>query len=147
MKVILQQDIKGTGKKGELIEVSDGYARTYLFPRKLAAPADASNMNDYRQKEAARAFHKQKELEAAQELASKINGITVKIAAKGGSAGRLFGSVTPKEVAEAAGAQIGAPVDRKKLVMEDIKAFGTYEVEARVYPGVTAKFFVAVTEA
>ena len=102
MKVILQQDIRGTGKKGQLIEVSDGYARNYLFPRKLAAPADNANMNEYRQKEASKAFHKQQELEAAQALAQKLEGITVKVTAKGGSAGRLFGSVTAKEVAELA---------------------------------------------
>jgi len=147
MKVILQQDIKGSGKKGDLVEVSDGYARNYLFPRKLAAPADAANMNEYKQKEAAKAFHKQQELEAAQELAKKLEGITVKVSAKGGSGGRLFGSVTAKEVAELAGKQIGIDVDKKKLQMEDIKAFGTYEVEARVYPGIAAKFFVTVVEA
>ena len=146
MKVILQQDIRGTGKKGQLIEVSDGYARNYLFPRKLAAPADNANMNEYRQKEASKAFHKQQELEAAQALAQKLEGITVKVTAKGGSAGRLFGSVTAKEVAELASAQTGSPIDKKKLVMEDIKTFGTYEVEARIYPGVSAKFFVAVIE-
>ena len=89
MKVILQQDIRGTGKKGQLIEVSDGYARNYLFPRKLAAPADNANMNEYRQKEASKAFHKQQELEAAQALAQKLEGITVKVTAKGGSAGCL----------------------------------------------------------
>ena len=81
MKVILQQDIRGTGKKGQLIEVSDGYARNYLFPRKLAAPADNANMNEYRQKEASKAFHKQQELEAAQALAQKLEGITVKVTA------------------------------------------------------------------
>ena len=133
MKVILQQDIKGTGKKGQLIEVSDGYARNFLFPRKLAAPADTANMNEYRQKEASRAFHKQQELEAAQALAQKLEGITVK--------------VTAKEVAELASAQTGSALDKKKLIMDDIKTFGTYEVEAKIHPGVSAKFFVTVTEA
>ena len=145
MKVILQQDIKGTGKKGQLIEVSDGYARNFLFPRKLAAPADTAN--EYRQKEASRAFHKQQELEAAQALAQKLEGITVKVTAKGGTAGRLFGSVTAKEVAELASAQTGSALDKKKLIMDDIKTFGTYEVEAKIHPGVSAKFFVTVTEA
>ena len=147
MKVILQQDVKGSGKKGDLVEVSDGYARNYLLPRKLATPADTGALNEYKQREESKVFHKQKALEEAQALAGRLQDVTVQVRAKGGSAGRLFGSVTSKDVAEAASALIGTEVDRRKLVMEDIKAFGTFEVEAKIHQGVTAKFYVMVTEA
>ena len=146
MKVILQQDIPGTGKKGQLIEVSAGYARNYLIPRKLAAVADEAAMKEYTQRESSKAFHKQKELEEAQSLASRLSGITVRVQAKGGSGGRLFGSVTSKDVAEAASRHLGEAIDRRKLVMDDIKGFGTFEVEAKVHAGVTATFFVLVTQ-
>ena len=146
MKVILQQDVPGTGVKGQLVEVSAGYARNYLIPRKLAAIADEKVLQELTQKESAKAYHKQKEMEQAQQLASRISGMTVRVKAKGGSAGRLFGAVTSKDVAQAAEEQLGEPVDRKKLVMDDIKSFGTYEVEARVYSGITATFYVLVTE-
>lgn len=147
MKVILQQDVKGSGKKGDLVEVSDGYARNFLIPRKLATPADSGAMNEYKQREESKAFHKQKALEEAEALAARLQDITVQVKAKGGSAGRLFGSVTSKDVADAVTAQIGAEVDKKKLSMEDIKSFGTFEVEAKVHPGITAKFYVMVIEA
>ncbi|NLT57864.1 MAG: 50S ribosomal protein L9 [Clostridiales bacterium] len=145
MKVILLQDVKGTGKKGDLCEVSDGYARNYLLPRKLASQADAAAMNAYQQKESAKVFHKQRELEEAQALASRLQGITVRLSAKGGSAGRLFGAVTTKDIAEAVSRQLAVEVDRRKLVAEDIKSFGTFEVEAKLHAGVTALFYVLVT--
>ncbi|MPM13659.1 50S ribosomal protein L9 [bioreactor metagenome] len=144
MKVILQQDVKSLGKKGQLVEVSDGYARNYLMPRKLAAPATAAAMNEYTQQEAAKKFKAQKELEEAKELAEKLSGVTVKLTARGGSQGKLFGSVTTKEVSERLKAQIGIEVDRKKLVMEDIKNFGTVEAECRIHQGISAKFYVLV---
>ena len=146
MKVILQQDVKGQGKKGQMIEASDGYARNFLLPRKLAVAATAENINTMKMQEKAKKAQEAAEKAEAQAIAEKLAGITVKVTAKGGSAGRLFGSVTAKEVAELASAQTGSPIDKKKLMMEDIKAFGTYEVEARIYPGVSAKFFVAVIE-
>ncbi len=144
MKVILQQDVKGLGKKGELVNASDGYARNFLFPKKLALEATNSNMNVYNQNQASIARKKQIELDNANELASALKGKTVKITAKGGSAGRLFGAVTSKEVAEQAKAQLGLEIDKKKLSMDDIKTFGTIEVEYRVYSGISAKFFVVV---
>ena len=114
MKVILKQDIKGIGKKDEIHEVSDGYARNYLFPRKLAAVADASAVNMARGKEAAADFHEAENVAAAKALAAKIEGKTVTIKAKGGASGRLHGKVTGKEVAEALAALAGAPIDKKE---------------------------------
>ena len=118
MKVILKQDIKGIGKKDEIHEVSDGYARNYLFPRKLAAVADASAVNVARGKEAAADFHEAENVAAAKALAAKIEGKTVTIKAKGGASGRLHGKVTGKEVAEALAQLAGAPIDKKKIEME-----------------------------
>lgn len=146
MKVILKADVKGQGKKGELVTVSDGYARNFLFPRGLAAEADAQAMNELKNKEEAARFHAAEEKKAASEAAEKINGKTVKIVAKSGQNGRLFGSVTAKEVAEALHAQYGLTVDRRKLSVEDIKAHGTYPCEVKLLAGVTAKISVAVTE-
>ena len=113
MKVILKQDIKGIGKKDEIHEVSDGYARNYLFPRKLAAVADASAVNMARGKEAAADFHEAENVAAAKALAAKIEGKTVTIKAKGGASGRLHGKVTGKEVAEALAALAGAPIEKE----------------------------------
>ena len=113
MKVILKQDIKGIGKKDEIHEVSDGYARNYLFPRKLAAVADASAVNVARSKEAAADFHEAETVAAAKDLAAKIEGKTVTIKAKGGASGRLHGKVTGKEVADALAQLAGAPIDKK----------------------------------
>ena len=128
MKVILKQDIKGIGKKDEIHEVSDGYARNYLFPRKLAAVADASAVNVARGKEAAADFHEAENVAAAKALAAKIEGKTVTIKAKGGASGRLHGKVTGKEVAEALAQLAGAPIDKKKIEMEtrDIKDAGVW---------------------
>ena len=128
MKVILKQDIKGIGKKDEIHEVSDGYARNYLFPRKLAAVADASAVNVARGKEAAADFHEAENVAAAKALAAKIEGKTVTIKAKGGASGRLHGKVTGKEVAEALAQLAGAPIDKKKIELEtkDIKDAGVF---------------------
>ena len=123
MKVILKQDVKGIGKKDEIHEVSDGYARNFLFPRKLAAVADASAVNVARSKEAAADFHEAETVAAAKDLAAKIEGKTVTIKAKGGASGRLHGKVTGKEVADALAQLAGAPIDKKKIELEtkDIK--------------------------
>ncbi len=146
MKVILTQDVKSLGKKGQLVEVSDGYARNFLMPRKLAAEATASAMNEYNQKEAAKKFKIAKDLEDAQALAARLNGASVRLTAKGGAQGKLFGSVTTKEIAEKLKSEMGIEIDKKKLVMEDIKSFGTVEVECKIHQGVTAKFYVVVTD-
>ena len=140
MKVILKQDIKGIGKKDEIHEVSDGYARNYLFPRKLAAVAVA------RGKEAAADFHEAENVAAAKALAAKIEGKTVTIKAKGGASGRLHGKVTGKEVAEALAQLAGAPIDKKKIEMEtrDIKDAGVFNGKVRLHVGVVASFKIQV---
>ncbi len=146
MKVILKQDIKGLGKKDEIHEVSDGYARNFLLPRKLAAVADASAMNAARSKEAAADFHEAEAVAAAQALAAKINGKTVTVKTKGGISGRVFGKITGKEVAAALSTLIGETVDKKKVELEtkDIKEAGTYNAKVRLYVGVVAAFKVNV---
>ena len=146
MKVILQQDVRGQGKKGQLIEASDGYARNFLFPRKLAAVADASAVNIARGKEAAADFHEAENVAAAQAVAAKLEGKTVVIKAKGGASGRLHGKVTGKEVAEALAQLAGSPIDKKKIELEtkDIKDAGVFNGKVRLYVGVTASFKVQV---
>lgn len=145
MKVVLLQDIAGTGKKDDIINVSDGYARNYLFPRKLAAEATAQNLNDIKNRERAKEHRIAEEKKAAQELAKKLEGATVKLYAKAGSNGKLFGSVTAKEAAEAISAYTGTPIDKKKVSIQgDIKTFGTYECEVKLYAGIAAKLYVLV---
>lgn len=135
MKVVLQQDIKGTGKKGELINVSDGYARNFLFPRKLAVEANAQVMNEFKMKEDAKQHHHAMEVKAAEESKAVINEKTIKLYAKGGTGGRLFGSVTAKEVAEEIVKQFKVQIDKRKVSLDgDIKAFGTYTAEVKLYP-------------
>ncbi len=146
MKVILLQDVKGQGKKGELVNVSDGYARNFLLPRNLAMIADATAMNELRNKEASVQYHKEMDKKAAQEAAAQINGKTVVIKARAGQKGKLFGAVTTKEVAEALKTQLGVTVDRRKVTMNDIKTFGTYSAEIKLLQGITATVTVEVTE-
>lgn len=146
MKVILKQDVSGKGKKGELINVSDGYARNFLFPRGLAMEADVQAMNDLRNREESARFHAAEEKKSAQQAADLLNGKTVKLTAKAGQNGKLFGSVTTKEVAEALHTQYGTAVDKRKIVMSDIKTFGSYEAEVKLYQGITAKLTVTVSE-
>ena len=146
MKVILKQDVKGIGKKDEIHEVSDGYARNFLFPRKLAAVADASAVNIARGKEAAADFHEAENVAAAQAVAAKLEGKTVVIKAKGGASGRLHGKVTGKEVAEALAQLAGSPIDKKKIELEtkDIKDAGVFNGKVRLHVGVEASFKVQV---
>lgn len=146
MKVILTQDVKSLGKKGELVNASDGYARNFLFPRKLAVEANAQAMNELKNREAAENFRLETELKNAKETAAKIDGKTVKLTAKAGQGGRLFGSVTAKEVAEQIKAQFGVDIDRRKISMSDIKSFGTFNAEIKVYNGVNAAIYVMVGE-
>jgi large subunit ribosomal protein L9 len=147
MKVVLLEDIKGTGKKGDLVNVSDGYARNFLFPRKLAKEANAQAMNELKNAAEAKAFKLKTEMEAAQKTADQINGKSVRLFAKAGQGGRLFGSVTSKEIAEELKKQYHVDVDKRKIVLDgDIKAFGTYECEVKLYNGISAKIYAVVGE-
>ena len=148
MPVILKQDVKGSGKKGELVKVSDGYARNYLIPKGLATEANAQAMGEMKAKQAAAAHKAEVERQAAQDLADKINEKTVKLTAKAGANGKLFGSVTSKEISEELQKQFGMPVDKRKIVLDaDIKAFGSYTVQVKLYPGIAATVYVVVGEA
>lgn len=146
MKLILLQDVKGQGKKGELVNVSDGYARNFLLPRNLAMVADAQAMNELRNKEESVKYHKEMDKKAAEESAAVLKGKTVVIKARAGQKGKLFGSVTTKEVAEAINSQLKVEVDKRKISMNDIKAFGTYTAEIKLLQGVSATVQVEVTE-
>lgn len=147
MKVILQQDIKGQGKKGQMIDAAEGYARNYLLPRKLAIPATADAINTMNLREKARRAEEAANREAAVQLGGKLKDVTVKISARGGKEGKLFGAITNKEIAEALLAQFQLDVAKQKIVLDEpIKAFGTYEVKAKLGYEVTAKFSVSVTE-
>ncbi len=147
MKVIFQQDVRGHGKKGELKEVSDGYARNYLLPRKLAVEATPDNLNAFQLREKAKAAQLAKEKAQAQETAEQLKGMTVKILAKAGNGGKLFGAVTSKEIAEALQAQHGIALEKNKIVQaEPIKNFGSYEVKCKLGHEVSAPLKVMVTE-
>ena len=147
MKVVLLADVKGSGKKGELVNVSDGYARNFLFPKKFAKEANAQALNELKNAEESKAFKIKQETEAAQASADKINGKSVSIVAKAGQGGKLFGSVTAKEIAEAIKKQYGVDVDKRKIDTKgDMKAFGTYECEVKLYSGITATVKAVVTE-
>ena len=147
MKVVLLADVKGVGKKGELINAAEGYARNFLLPRKLAIPATADAINTMNLREKARRAEEAANREAAVQLGGKLKDVTVKIPARGGKEGKLFGAITNKEIAEALLAQFRLDVAKQKIVLDEpIKAFGTYEVRAKLGYEVTAKFSVSVTE-
>ena len=147
MKVILLQDVKGQGKKGQLIEASDGYARNFLLPRKLATAATAENLNTMKQQEKARLAQEAAERAAALEMAEKLKECTVKIAAKAGNGGKLFGSVTSKEISDALKAQFGLDIAKTKLVLPDpIKAFGGYQVKCKLGYEISGTLNVVVAE-
>lgn len=147
MKVVLLEDIKGSGKKGDLINVSDGYARNFLFPRKLAKEANAQAMNELKNAAEAKEHKLQMEIAAAKDAAAKIDGKSVKFTAKAGQGGRLFGSITAKEIAEEISRQFHVEIDKRKIELDtDIKAFGTYNCEIKLYSGITAKVFAVVGE-
>jgi len=133
MKVILQQDIKGKGKRGQMIEVPEGYGRNFLLPKKMAVEATADNMNTMRMNDKAAAERLAKERAEAVEISGKLRGLTVKVACKGGGNGRLFGSVTSQEVADALKEQTGIVLDRRKIMLSDtIKNVGTYTAKCRL---------------
>ena len=147
MKVILKADVKGLGKKGELVNASDGYARNFLFPKGLAVEANATAMNDFNNKENAKKYHKAEEIKAAQADAQKLEGKNFKLTAKAGANGKLFGSVTAKDVSAKIKAEMNLDIDKRKIAMADIKQFGTTEAEVKVYQGITAKIYIQVAEA
>ena len=147
LKVILTQDVKSLGKKGELVNASDGYARNFLFPRKLAVEANAQAMNELKNRESAEKYRLETELKNAKEVAAKINGKTVKLTAKAGQGGKLFGSVTGKDISALIKRDFGFDVDKRKIVTKsDIKSFGTFTAEARLFTGIVAQFSVKVEE-
>lgn len=147
MKVILKQDIKTIGKKDEIHEVSDGYARNFLFPRGLAAVADAGALNVARTKSEAKAHHEAEARAEAQALAEKVKGKTVTVRVKGGASGKLYGKVTSKDVAEALTKLVGTEVDKKKVELPStIREFGSYDAAVKLYAGVSASFKVKVEE-
>ncbi len=147
MKVLLLADVKGQGKKDQIVEVSDGYARNFLFPKKLAVAADAKVMSETKSKEEAKQFKLREEKAAARALADKLSSLTVRISASSGGDGRLYGSITSKDIAEKLNEQHKIDIDKRKLSLsENIKAYGTYEVEVKVYPEISAKLKVTVSE-
>ncbi|MFZ5975266.1 MAG: 50S ribosomal protein L9 [Bacillota bacterium] len=145
MKVILKQDVKGSGKKGEIINVSDGYARNFLIPKGLAEVANAQNLNLAKQRAKTEEHRRELELEAAKELAERIRTLTVKVHARTGEGGKLFGSITSKEIAEAFEAQHGIKLDKKKIMLEEpVKTTGESELEVRLSANVHATFKLIV---
>lgn len=144
MKVILLQDVKKIGKKGDVIEASDGYARNFLFPRKLAQEASDSNMHILNNKKENERKQKLAELEAAQKVAEQLKGKEIKINAKTGENGRLFGAITSKDVAQLIKEQYKIEVDKKKIVMDTIKLAGGYEIDVKLYPEVSTKMKVII---
>ena len=148
MKVIFLKDVKGQGKKGEMKDVSDGYARNFLLPRKLAIPADNQSMTELKNKEAARQHKIDVERATARDIAKKLVGIVVKIKVGASADGRLYGSVTTKEIAEQLAKQHGITVDKRKITLNDpIKAYGTYALDVRLYTDVAGKINLVVAEA
>ncbi|MBR4030612.1 MAG: 50S ribosomal protein L9 [Clostridia bacterium] len=145
MKVVLLQDVKGQGKKGAVVNVSDGYARNFLFPKKLATEATATALNDLKGKNEAFAYKKETELAEAKAMQEKLEGLTVSIKAKAGANDRLFGSVTNKDVAEALLNQHHIKIDKRRFEMEDIKSTGEFTVSVKLYPDVAGKLKVTVT--
>lgn len=145
MKVILKNDLKGTGKAGQLVNVSDGYAKNYLIPRGIAVEADSNAMNVLKGKEQAEKHRLEVEKQNAKEAADALKDKTVKIFSKAGAGGRLFGSVTSKEIAAAIKEQLNIEIDRRKIIMQDdIKTYGSVQVEAKLHPGITTQFYVVV---
>ena len=147
MKVILQQDVKGQGKKGQMVNVSDGYARNFLLPRKLAVEATAENVNTMKMQDKAKKAREAEEKAQAQALSEKLQSCPVKIAAKAGQGGRLFGSITSKEISEELKKQYGLDVNKSKLVLpEPLKDFGSYEVKCKLGYEITGTVYVLVVE-
>ena len=147
MKVILQQDVRGQGKKGQMIEVAEGYARNFLLPRKLAVPATADAMNTMRLQEKAKRAEEARQKAEAQAMAETLKGVVVKLTAKAGANGKLFGAVTSKEVSDALQSQHGIELAKNKIVMEEpIKSYGSYELKAKLGFEISGTVYVVVAE-
>lgn len=145
MEVILLQDVKALGKKGEVVKVSDGYARNFILPKKLGLEANKQNLYDLQLQKAAEEKRQREILEEAKVLGKKIESITIKLNVKAGEGGRTFGSVSTKEIAAAVKEQFGIEIDKKKLVLNDpIKNAGTYNVPVKLHPQVTVELKVMV---
>lgn len=146
MDVILKADVKGLGKKGEKVKASDGYARNFLFPKGLAVEANAQSLTELRNREQSNQHKIDIEIAAANESKAKLQGKVVKITAKAGNNGKLFGSVTSKEVAAEITKQYGVKADKRKITMDDIKNFGSYKIEVKLYTNIVAEMTVMVGE-
>lgn len=145
MKVILKADIKGVGKKDEIINASDGYARNFLFPKKLAVEANAENMSKLKSKQDANAYKKEQEKEEAKKLADKLSKILLKVPVKAGENGKIFGGVSAKEIAELLKSEYKIEIDKKKIdLKETIKSLGVTKVDIKLYEGVIAMLNVEV---
>ena len=148
MKVILQQDVKGKGKKGQMIEASDGYARNFLIPKKLAVPATTDNINTMKLQEKAKQAQIEREKAEAREIVKKLESCIVKVSSKAVDGGKLFGSVTNKEISDALKNQFDITIEKQKIVMADpIKSFGSYEVKCRMGYEISGIIHVVVAEA
>ena len=147
MKVVFLADVKGQGKKDQIKEVSDGYARNFLLPKKLAVPADAKMMNEIKNKEASKQHKIDVERAEAKATADKLAKVTVKLTAQAGGDGKLYGSVTAKDIAEALEKQFGIVVDKRKITLPDpIRAYGVYALDVKLYTDVSGKINVSVSD-
>lgn len=146
MEVILKQDVKSLGKKGEKVSVSDGYARNFLFPKGMAVEANAQAMTEYRNQEASKQHKIDVEIATANENKQKLDGKTVRVTAKAGQNGKLFGSITSKDISAAIKQQLSIDIDKRKISVDDIKNFGTYTAEIKLYPNISASLSVEVGE-
>ncbi len=145
MKVILTQDVKGQGKKDQVVEVSDGYARNFLLPKKLAIPADNSALNDVKNKEAAKQHKIDVEKQQAMEIAKKLEAITVKLQYAAGPDKKLYGSVTSKDISDALERDYGIQIDKRKITLtENIKSFGSFKADVKLYTGIMGKINIVV---
>ena len=148
MQVVLLEDVKALGKKGEIVKVNDGYARNFILPKKLGIEANAKNLNDLKLQKANEEKLAAERLEQAKELAKKLEAASVTVSIKAGEGGRAFGSVSSKEIAKAISDQLGLEIDKKKLVLpEPLKTFGTHQVPIKLHRDVTAKLTVKIVEA
>lgn len=146
MKVYLLQDVKSKGKKGDIINVSDGYARNFLFPQKMAVEVNAKVLSEKKTKDESVAYHKEQELLAAKKVASRLEGKSVELKAKAGNDGRLFGSITAKEIANAVKVKYNVSVDKRKIEVPEIKAFGKFDFKVKIMTGVIANMIASVVE-